>query len=104
MNHHHCAEFTRKGTARAIPTQRKTPKKNASDAILVSYFAVGTEPVRTLVLLHQVGHAGEARICVRSLQLSRVMSQNLAEQAEDEEGVDHRHLDQRQARPHTFKG
>lgn len=102
MNHH-CAGFTRKGTAHAILTQWKTPK-NASDAILVSYFTVGTEPVRTLVLLHQVGHAGEPGICVHSFQLSWVMSQNLAEQAKDEKGVDHWHLDQRQGWPHTFKG
>lgn len=82
---------------------RKTPK-NASDAKLVSYFTAGTEPVRTLVLLHQVGHAGEPGIRVRSLQLSRVTSQNLAEQAKEEEGVEHWHLHQRQAGPHAFKG
>lgn len=54
-----------------------------------SYFTVGTEPVRTLVLLHQVGDAAEPRICFRSLQLSWVMNQNLAEQTNDEQEVDH---------------
>lgn len=54
-----------------------------------SYFTVGTEPVRTLVLLHQVGDAGEPRICVRPLQLSWAMNQKLAEQTKDEQGVGH---------------
>ncbi len=70
----------------------------------MSYLTVWTEPVRTLVALHQVSDTGEPRICVCSVQCPRVLSQNLTEQTEDQREVDHGHLDQSTDWPHTFKG
>lgn len=81
-----------------------TGKYANSNGSNVTYFTVGTEPVRALVLHHQVGNAGEPRICICSLQLSWVMNQNLAEQPKDQKEVDHGQLDQRTGWPQTFKG
>lgn len=67
-----------------------------------AYLAVRTEPVRALVVLHQVGNAGEAMVCISSVQAPRVLDQNLAEQSEDQGKVDHGDLDQDSGWPHTF--
>lgn len=81
----------------------KTPWLSEPWPVWMSYLTVRTEPVRALVVLHQVSDTRELRICIRSVQCPRVLSQNLAEQTEDQGEVDHWHLDQSTGRPHTFK-
>lgn len=54
-----------------------------------SYLTVWTEPVRALVVLHQVSDAGESRICIYSVQCPRVLCQDLTEQTQDQGEVDH---------------
>lgn len=57
--------------------------------VQTSYLTVWAEPVRALVVLHQVSDAGEPRICLGSAQCPRVLSHDLAEQNEDYGEVDH---------------
>lgn len=66
------------------------------------YFAVWTEFVRALVVLHQVRHGREAMVCVSSVQGPGVLNQKLAEQTKDQGEVDHGHLDQDSGWPHTL--
>lgn len=51
--------------------------------VRLKQLTVWAEPMRALVVLHQVSDTGEPRICICSVQCPGVLSQNLTEQTKD---------------------